>query len=287
MPIPSVRIIVSCFPLAMTLVCNAGPSRVPLTGGHLITKPAGVSPKNSGSFASWTLARAKCSSLTGNTACGSNWGWGGSLRAGDASPSRNDDGKVPALAGSGARRPSHDTTGPYSTVSPLQKVGNVARKYCVRFWKSLATSGADTVSTPRPSTRYRTLTAFEGLEGRTPTVTETPWRCSVVPSGAGASGVPYHSSSPSYASCTMSAILVRSWERKLRPLWLLWLLEPQGHNSPGVLYSEGKALEDGKHIAAFHVHLPELRCRFGGKCEIDRLARHREEHTPAPPLLLI
>ena len=46
-----------------------------------------------------------------------------------------------------------------------------------------------TVATPRPSTRYRTLTAFEGLEGRTPTVTETPWRCSVVPSGAGASGV--------------------------------------------------------------------------------------------------
>src|SRR5215213_276348 len=270
MPIPSARTIVWCSPPAMTLVCNAGPSRVPLTGGQLTTKPAGVSPKNSGSLASWTLARARCSSLTGNTACGSRGRGGGGLRAGDASPSRNDDGKLAAVAGSGARRPSHDTTGTYSTVWPRQNVGNAARKYCVRFWKSLTTSGADTVSTPRPSTRYRTRTAFEGLAGRTPTVTETPWRCSVVPSGAGASGVPYQSLSPSCASRTIAATL--------------WLPELQGHNSIGVLDPEGKALEDGEHVAAVQVHLPELRFRFGGKREIDGPVRHREEHTPAPPI---
>src|SRR5436190_13946902 len=162
-----------------------------------MTKPAGVSPMSSGSRVSETLTWTRCSSLGTNMARGSTGLSGGLLagRAALASLSRNADGKVLAVAGSGARRPAHDSTGTYSTVSPLQKVGNVARKYCVLFWKSLATSGADTVSTPRPSTRYRTLTAFEGLAGRTPTVTETPWRCSVVPSGAGASGVPYHSSS--------------------------------------------------------------------------------------------
>src|SRR4030095_13716371 len=107
--------------------------------------------------------------------------------------------------GSGAWRPSHDTTGRYSTVSPDQNVGNVARKYCLRFWKSLARSGAETVSVARPSTRYRTVTAFDGFAGWTPTVTETPSRCSVVPSGAGASGVPYHSSSPLWASRTIAS----------------------------------------------------------------------------------
>src|SRR4029453_15060706 len=158
-----------------------------------MTKPVGVSSRTSGSRASTTLAWTKCSSLAVNTARGSSGGSGGGPLAGNASPTRNDDGKVLAVAGSGARRPSHDTTGTYSTVSPDQNVGNVARKDCVRSWKSLATSGAETVSTPPPSTRCRPLTALDGFAGRTPTVTETPRRCSVVPSGAGASGVPYHS----------------------------------------------------------------------------------------------
>jgi hypothetical protein len=80
----------------------------------------------------------------------------------------------------------------------------------------------------------------------------------------------------------MSAIPVRSWQRKSCPYWL----ELQGHNCLGVLDSEGKALEDGEHVLSVHVHLPELRCCFGGKREVDGLIRHREEHTPAPPLPL-
>jgi hypothetical protein len=99
----------------------------------------------------------------------------GSMRdTGPDALSVKDDGKVRAVSGSGARRPSDDTTGRYSTVSPDQNVGNLARKYWVRFVKSVATSGAETVSTPRPSTRYRTATALVGLAGRTPTVTATP-----------------------------------------------------------------------------------------------------------------
>ena len=162
---------------------------------------------SSGSLASGTLTWTRCSSLAVNTARGSSVLPGGRL-AGSAALavlSRNADGKVLAVAGSGARRPSHDTTGRYSTVSPDQNVGNVARKYCVRFWKSLATKGAETVSMDRPSTRNRTLTAFDGFAGRTPTVTETPSRRPVVPSGTGASGVPYHSSSPSCASRTIAS----------------------------------------------------------------------------------
>jgi hypothetical protein len=80
----------------------------------------------------------------------------------------------------------------------------------------------------------------------------------------------------------MSAILVRSWQRKLRPLWLIGLLELQGHNSLGILYSEGKALEDGKHIAVFRIQWPELRRRFGGKwcaCEEKHPGRPDDEPT--------
>ena len=55
------------------------------------------------------------------------------------------------------------------------------------------------------------------------------------------------------------------------------LSELQGHNSVGVLDSEGKALEDREHVLSVQAHLPELRCCFGGKREVDRLVRHREE----------
>ena len=128
---------------------------MPLSGGQLTTYPAGVSPMSSGSLASATLTWARCSSRGAYTD-GDARGLPGALSPGDAGLvvlNRKADGKVLAVAGSGARRPSHDTTGRYSTVSPDQNVGNVARKYCVLAGKSLATSGAETVSTPRPSTR--------------------------------------------------------------------------------------------------------------------------------------
>src|SRR5512133_702732 len=207
MPIPSARTTVWCSPPGTTLAWNAGPSTVPLTGGQLITKPAGVSPTSSGSLLSETLTWTRCSGLAANSARGLGGLLTGVLAVSAALvwPSRNAVRKVLAVAGAGARRPWHDTTGRYSTISPDQNVGNVARKDWVWFCKLLTIKGAETVSMARPSTRYRTLPALDGFAGRTPTVTDTPWRCSVVRSGAGASGVEYHISSPSFASRTMPA----------------------------------------------------------------------------------
>src|SRR3954471_14493709 len=109
-------------------------------------------------------------------------------------------------------------------------------------------------------------------------VTETPRRCSVVPSGAGVSGVPYQNSSRSWVKRTMltiprAAAFGGRWQTRILRRTSV---ELKRHDGVRVLDAQREALEDGEYVSASRVDETELRCRVSCNSQIHCLARERE-----------